>query len=96
MLTGLFGSGGPSLSGLFDILRQDVTVFRRGMKRNVMSWKGTKLIPEAGFIPGSLAAPSMPSLPYVETERKLFCVTRDAAQGAGAAFVPAIKLFEVT
>ena len=77
-------------------LRKPVTVHRRGVKRNVMSWKGTKLIPEAGFVPGSLSAPSMPGLPYVETERRLYCVTRDAAKGEGAAFVPHVKLFEVS
>jgi hypothetical protein len=78
-----------------DILRKPITIHRRGMKRNVMSWKGTKLIPEAGFIPGSLAAPSMPGLPYVESERKLYCTTRDAAKGPGSACVPYVKLFEV-
>lgn len=71
----------------FDILRKPLTVHRRGVKANVMSWKGTVIVPEAGFVAGSIGAPSMPELPYTPTERKVFCTARDVASGAGAAYV---------
>ena len=80
--------------GLFDRFRKPLTITRKGVKKNVMSWKGTVLVPEAGFVTGSVGEVTMPSLPYSDSVRKLYCRTRDVAVGDGGAFVSNVQVVQ--